>query len=207
MEVKVFSLKAAMAGTGCGAMVSIAGVRTPMVRPPFDGPVLELSFDDVGVPAFVDHKGVRWTGPTEADLEAALGFARMHKSLAVHCLHGRSRSAAVALAVIADRMGDGMEIEAVERLLADAPLAHPNPLLVRFADRLLGRNGRIEAALLDACPRFAVWRKFWIDRESPEERLRREVMVGVEDARNGRFAEGSVDQILESIDREDEADG
>ena len=166
MSVRVFSLEAAMAGTGCGAMVSISGIQAPAVRPPFGGPVLELSFDDVGVPDFTDHKGVRWTGPTEADLEAALGFARIHagKSLAVHCLHGRSRSAAVALAVIADRMEDGMEIEAVERLLAGVPLAHPNPLLVRHADRLLGRNGRIEAALLDACPRFAVWRKFWIGR-------------------------------------------
>ena len=38
----------------------------------------------------------------------------------------------------------------------------PNPAVIRFADEIPQYNGRIEAALLAACPGFVDWTEYWI---------------------------------------------
>ena len=58
-----------------------------------------------------------------------------------------SRSPAIALALLADRLGAGREEEAVRKLLEVARLCTPNRLVVEFADKVLGRKGR----LVEAC--------------------------------------------------------
>lgn len=106
---------------------------------------LVLRFEDVD----------EWTeGVAVADpahVEAALDFGRDHRSgtLLVHCKAGVARSTALALAIIADRMGPGMEREAVAALLSGRPQAIPNLLVLEFADAALGRRGALQEAWME----------------------------------------------------------
>ena len=156
------------------ALISIRGVappREPVIDAALFGErVLVLRFDDIPVPAWRDHHGQEWVGPQPSQITDALQFAQRvaetacdrRGRLAVHCLQGRSRSSAVALAVIAQQLGAGREDEAVAQLLAeDEGTVACNPGVIRLADRLLARDGRLEAALERACPRFVTWREFW----------------------------------------------
>ena len=94
-----------------------------------------------------DDLGIRIA--TDDQIASALAFARTHAtgSLLVHCRHGVGRSAAIALAILADRMGPDLEADAVAALLALRPEATPNLPAVAIADRLLGRDGALAAAL------------------------------------------------------------
>lgn len=66
--------------------------------------------------------------------------------LLVHCHQGQSRSAAIALGIIADRLGKGRETDAVASLLAIRPTAVCNSLVLGHADSLLGRDGELVKA-------------------------------------------------------------
>lgn len=101
-----------------------------------------LEFDDV------DHIDNHHKIVTSSDVSDALNFASgfVGKRLLVHCLAGRCRSTAIALAIIAERMGAGREEEAVEALRLLRPTAAPNMLVMDHADRLLDRGGRLKAA-------------------------------------------------------------
>ncbi len=67
--------------------------------------------------------------------------------LLIHCKAGKSRSAGIALMGIADELGAGREREAVDLLDRIRPICMPNPLIVRVADRQLGRRGKLIAAV------------------------------------------------------------
>jgi predicted protein tyrosine phosphatase len=102
-----------------------------------------LAFEDVDD----DTLGVRVA--TRDQVADALAFARAHASgaILVHCFHGVGRSAAIALAILADRAGPGGERAALDRLLAIRPEATPNLVVVKLADEVLGRNGALAAAV------------------------------------------------------------
>ena len=68
------------------------------------------------------------------------------ESLLVHCYAGVSRSTATALIALS-LDARGREVEAALRLRQAAPHAQPNRRIVELADRLLGRRGRLLAAL------------------------------------------------------------
>ncbi|TAJ63225.1 hypothetical protein [Brevundimonas sp.] len=104
---------------------------------------LVLAFEDVDD----DTLGIRVAAAEQ--VADALAFANKHKdaALLVHCFHGVGRSAAIALAILADRFGPGAETDAVDRLLALRPEATPNLVVVALADRLLARNGALRAAV------------------------------------------------------------
>lgn len=89
--------------------------------------------------------------PRRHHVRAAMRFARGFRDarLLVNCHMGISRSVALAMAVLADRLGPGGEQEAVERVVAIRPVATPNRLILALADELLGRGG----ALVDAAAR------------------------------------------------------
>ncbi|MFC5353774.1 hypothetical protein [Azospirillum himalayense] len=128
------------------------------------GAVLVQRFDDIAIPAFGPY-----CGPVIEHVAEALEFGRRiavqtpEGSLVVHCQMGVSRSAAVALALLAQELGPGAEAAAVAALLRGDPEGrmHPNSLLVSMADSCLFRYGRLEAALADACPRYVKWRDHW----------------------------------------------
>lgn len=100
---------------------------------------LVLAFEDVDD----DTLGIRVA--TEAQVAQALALATRHSdaALLIHCFHGVGRSAAIALAILADRLGPGREAEALDRLLELQPEATPNLVVVEIADRLLGRGGSL----------------------------------------------------------------
>jgi len=102
-----------------------------------------LAFEDVDD----DTLGVRVA--TKQQVEEAISFARTHsdKSMLVHCFHGVGRSAAIALAVIADRLGPGFEREALDQLVTMRPEVTPNLVVVKLADEILQRQGDLIAAV------------------------------------------------------------
>lgn len=127
---------------------------------------LDLTFDDVEIADAGDPEGQlramgrkRWAEqnglvevpPTASDAAAIIEFAeslRGHDgTLLCHCGGGMSRAAAAGLICLAVWGGPGSEaacVEAVHRLRRGAV---PHEGLVRLADALLGRGGRLVDAL------------------------------------------------------------
>ncbi len=103
---------------------------------------LVMKFEDV------DFRAQGIALPRQEHVAAAVEFSRRHPegSILVHCKAGIARSTALALAIIADRLGPGHEGEAVAELLEIRPEAAPNLLMLDMADELLDRCG----ALVDA---------------------------------------------------------
>jgi predicted protein tyrosine phosphatase len=64
----------------------------------------------------------------------------------IHCWAGISRSSAAAYVLACDR-NPGFELEIAGELRHRAPSVTPNSLMVRLADDLLGRNGRMVQAI------------------------------------------------------------
>jgi len=88
--------------------------------------------------------------PEKADIEAILAFGRDAgdvRHLLIHCHAGISRSTAAMLMILAQAHADEREDDVVERLLAIRPQAWPNSRMIDFADGLLGRDGRLLAAV------------------------------------------------------------
>ena len=83
-------------------------------------------------------------------VEELLAFSRQWPAedpLLIHCWAGISRSMAATYIVLCDRLGHGSELAAARAIRARAPHAYPNSLLVRHADALLGRDGRMVEAI------------------------------------------------------------
>lgn len=134
--------------------------------------LLRLPFDDIGIPEYGHYRG-----PTMTQIADAIDFARSIVDggclfdgprvepplIAVHCEYGKSRSAAIALALLADHFGAGREHDAVNELMRSdtEDRMHPNPLVVNMADACLWRYGRLDAALAELSPRYVGWRDLW----------------------------------------------
>ena len=88
--------------------------------------------------------------PPDRDLmQAVLEFGRNtgpQRALLIHCWAGISRSSAAAFAIACDR-NPGFERDIAIELRGRAPFATPNRLMVRLADDLLQRNGRMAEAI------------------------------------------------------------
>ena len=70
----------------------------------------------------------------------------------IHCNRGVSRSTAAAFIILCMMEPETAEAALMKRLRAAAPHADPCPLLVNYADDLLGRDGRMTDALDDLSP-------------------------------------------------------
>ncbi len=90
-------------------------------------------------------------GATEEDVLRIIQLAEGLRSgtgrILIHCEAGVSRSSAAALIMYACWLGPGREWDAMERVLAQRPIAVPNRRMVEFADRLLDRGGRLVSVL------------------------------------------------------------
>jgi predicted protein tyrosine phosphatase len=73
--------------------------------------------------------------------------ARREAHLLIHCHAGISRSTAAMTALLMQADPEETEERIFERLVAIRPKAWPNSLMIGFADNLLGRGGRLTAAL------------------------------------------------------------
>jgi len=109
-----------------------------------------LHFNDI-----IDPQPGR-TMPTRDDVAAILSFGeelaasgrdRDEGHLLVHCHMGVSRSTAAMLSLMAQVHADEDEDLLFHRLRQIRPQAWPNSLMVGYADDLLGRQGRLTAAL------------------------------------------------------------
>lgn len=106
-------------------------------------PRAKIGFEDFDL---ADRNVVVATSEQVAEV-IAFGRAHVADALLVHCTHGVGRSAACALAILADRAGKGHEAEAVAQLFAIRPEATPNLVVVALADQLLGLDGALVASL------------------------------------------------------------
>ncbi len=68
------------------------------------------------------------------------------RNLLIHCWAGISRSSAAAYAIACDR-NPGYEAEIADELRRRSPFVTPNKLMVKLADEMLGRDGRMSAAI------------------------------------------------------------
>jgi predicted protein tyrosine phosphatase len=95
--------------------------------------------------------------PEQEHVEAVLAFGedlgrdasgrREAGHLLVHCHAGISRSTAAMAMLLAQTDPDGDETAIFDRLVSIRPQAWPNSRMIGFADRLLSRKGRLNAAL------------------------------------------------------------
>jgi predicted protein tyrosine phosphatase len=115
---------------------------------------LRLSVHDVIEPA----DGI--VCPDHTHISDLIAFARgwdRSTPFLVHCWAGISRSTAAAYIVLCDLHGRGHEDGLAEALRFHAPHAQPNRLMVSHADRLLGRDGRMIAAVESMPPAEPAW--------------------------------------------------
>jgi predicted protein tyrosine phosphatase len=112
---------------------------------------LQLTFHDIAEP--LDG----FTAPRREHVEDILGFVETWQppaGLLIHCWAGISRSTAAAYATMCALNPGHDEAEIAWDLRRMAPTASPNRLMVSHADELLGRGGRMIAAV-DAIGRGA----------------------------------------------------
>lgn len=109
-----------------------------------------LRFHDV-----IDDKEGR-PMPVKADVEAILAFGetlreghedRRDGHLLVHCHMGVSRSTAAMITLMAQCEPDRDEDSIFTTIREMRPIAWPNSVMIAIADELLGREGRLSAAL------------------------------------------------------------
>jgi predicted protein tyrosine phosphatase len=105
---------------------------------------LRLSMHDIVEPA----EGC--VAPDSSHIAELVSFAKTWTRASpflVHCWAGISRSTAAAYIVLCELHGPGHEARIANALRFHAPHAQPNRLMVRHADLLLGREGRMIAAV------------------------------------------------------------
>lgn len=142
-----------LAASGASHLVTLATLGSPglaIERPQHIAPKhhLRVGFSDIVAP--LDGH----LPPTEAHVRAVLDFAAdwaegpdRERPLLLHCYAGISRSTAAAYAVACALSPERDEAELAQELRRLAPSATPNRLFVEIADGLLGRQGRMSAAI------------------------------------------------------------
>lgn len=135
-----------IAGTGARHVVSLLGNEFHVERPKGIAPEnhLWLQLHDISLP--LDGHVL----PDEAHVADLLRFVRgwdRRAPLVVHCFAGISRSTASAYASVCALSPHRDENSIAQTLRLASPTATPNIRIVSLADRLLGRDGRMVAAI------------------------------------------------------------
>jgi predicted protein tyrosine phosphatase len=132
----------------CGAshVVTLINVATPVARPPSISAERHLF---IGVSDIVDPLDGHVL-PADAHVEQLIAFARawdQAQPLVIHCWAGISRSTAAAYIALCALRPERDEFETARLLRRASPSATPNARLVRVADDLLDRRGRMAGAI------------------------------------------------------------
>ena len=106
---------------------------------------LVLRFDDISRP--IDN----FVMPDVKHILSVFNFVKKWEqpSLLIHCHAGMSRSPAISLAVIAEKLGPGREVDAVNKLLEIVPLCTPNQYLIDLIDDTLECSGSLVKSVND----------------------------------------------------------
>jgi predicted protein tyrosine phosphatase len=150
------------------AIISIHGRREFGVEANVE-PRLDLTFDDVEVPQSDDvmsdlratsrkrwaaENGLVERAPTVVDAASIIHFAERLRDcdgiVLCHCGGGMSRAPAAALICLVTWRGPGSESDCVAEICRFRKGAVPHVGLIRFADELLGREGRLVGAFANA---------------------------------------------------------
>jgi len=139
-------LEETLSSSGASHLVTLLRADTPFERPACVAPDrhLALFMHDIA------EEQPDMVAPSLAHVEQLLAFAgRWDRSrpMLIHCFAGISRSTAAAYIVAAALAPDRDERELAETLRRVSPSATPNPRLVAIADSMLGRDGRMIAAI------------------------------------------------------------
>jgi len=132
---------------GAREMISLLAERQEFHRPAVIGPErhLKLGMNDItfgGTDKLI--------APQEAHVLQLIDFARSWDRTApllVHCWMGVSRSPAAALIAALSIHPEEDDALLAARLRVASPQATPNSRLIEIGDRVLGRNGRLIAAI------------------------------------------------------------
>jgi predicted protein tyrosine phosphatase len=139
---------------GITHLLSIDNPGDPTPTPSeFDGVHWNISFNDIATQAEAIEFDA--TLPEMQDVQQVLDYAESCQQasqvqpvhLLVHCMAGVSRSTAAAYAMISSMFGEGREHDALKHILEIRPQASPNPLMVKHADAILKRNGKMLEAI------------------------------------------------------------
>lgn len=132
---------------GAHEMVSLIAEKQDFHRPGVISAErhLKLQMNDIG---FAGTGNL--IAPSEAHVESLIGFVRdwdRDAPLLVHCWMGVSRSPAAALIATLSLFPGEDDFTLAARLRQVAPHATPNTRLIEIGDRILGRGGRLVAAV------------------------------------------------------------
>ena len=132
--------------TGARSLVTLLDKGTPVNRP--SGIAAERHLVVVLSDIIVEVDG--HTLPSESHVENLLTFVRQWDQAApllIHCWAGVSRSTAAAFITACALRPHRDEAEIAQAVRTKSPTATPNARLVAIADAMLGRNGRMIAAI------------------------------------------------------------
>jgi predicted protein tyrosine phosphatase len=131
---------------GARSLVTLINEGTPVTRPPAIAAEKHLV---VAISDIVEEAPGH-TLPSESHVENLLTFVRrwdQEAPLLIHCWAGVSRSTAAAFIAACDLRPHRDEAEIAQAVRTNSPTATPNARLVAIADAMLGRNGRMAAAI------------------------------------------------------------
>ena len=135
-------------------IISIDNPGPPTGTPEwFRGTHWHVVFQDVETP--IEAREYNAVAPSIQEVERIIDFGGTCQEagrtqdvhLLIHCMAGTSRSPAAAFAILCMINGEGTESACIEELLAIRPRAFPNRLVVKYADDLLKRDGKMLKAL------------------------------------------------------------
>lgn len=132
---------------GAREMVSLLAEKQAFHRPAViaSDRHLVLGVNDI---TFAGSDGL--VAPQESHVEKIIEFALawdQSAPLLIHCWMGVSRSPAAALIAALALVPDADDEVVARRLRQASPFATPNARLIEIGDRVLGRNGRLVAAV------------------------------------------------------------
>ena len=135
-----------VSATGARSLITLINHDTPVPRPSEieEGRHLFLPVSDI----VIELEG--HILPAETHVAEILAFVRQwdrSEPMVIHCYAGVSRSTAAAFIAACALTPERPEMEIAQALRAASPTASPNTLLVEVADRMLGRDGRMIAAV------------------------------------------------------------
>ena len=137
---------ATVEATGARSLVTLINVKTLVERPPAILPHAHLFLGMSDILAPMEGE----VAPGEPHVDELLAFVRRwdrRAPLLIHCYAGVSRSTAAAFVAACALDPARPEREIAAHIRALSPTATPNAMLVRIADEMLGRGGRMSAAV------------------------------------------------------------